>query len=210
MNKDQQPVDSEKQTAQNLYRMMPEDYGTPLPAKTPINFKARKAAIERSNSSAMRQLLIACFVSMFFIIVQVIGGYMAQSIAIFTDSAHLASDMIGFAISILSLKCAQKPADRDLSYGYHRSEIVGTLVSIIFIWGLTIWLVYEATLRVITPQPVLGGIMLFVAVLGLIFNIIQMKILDHDHYHGNGQGHSQSNEPANDLSKKVGSLNDDK
>ena len=120
----------------------------------------------------MRKLMIACFVSGFFIIVQVAGGYLAKSIAIFTDSAHLASDMLGLAISMLSLKCAQKPANRELSYGWHRSEIVGTLVSIIFIWVLTIWLVYEATLRVITPQPVLGGIMLIVAILGLFFNII--------------------------------------
>ena len=101
--------------------------------------------------------------------------------------------MIGFAISMLSLKCAQKPADRDLSYGWHRSEIVGTLVSIIFIWGLTIWLLYEATLRVITPQPVLGGIMLIVAILGLFFNIIQMKILDHDHGH---HDHHHHHEPS--------------
>ena len=76
---------------------------------------------------------------------------MAQSIAIFTDSAHLASDLVGFAISIFSLVVAQKPASKTLSFGYHRSEIIGTLVSIIFIWGLTVWLVHEATLRIITP-----------------------------------------------------------
>ena len=131
--------------------ILPEAYGTPLPAKTPINFKARKDALEASNKDAMKKLLIACFVSGFFIVVQITGGILAGSIAIMTDSAHLASDILGFAISILSLKCANKPANRELSYGWHRSEIVGTIVSIIFIWGLTIWLVYEATLRIITP-----------------------------------------------------------
>ncbi len=173
----------------HAHKVLPEAYGTPMVPRTPLNFQSRKDALEVSNRQAMRKLLIACFVSLFFIIVQVIGGYMAKSIAIFTDSAHLASDMLGFAISILSLKCAQKPADKDLSYGWHRSEIIGTLVSIIFIWGLTVWLVYEATLRVITPQPVVGGVMLIVAILGLFFNIIQMKILDHDHDHGHGHGH---------------------
>ena len=124
---------------------------TPIPKRTPINFERRKTALDKSNNEAMRKLLIACFVSGFFIVIQIIGGYMAKSIAIFTDSAHLASDIIGFAISMLSLKCAQKPANRELSYGWHRSEIVGTIVSIIFIWGLTVWLLYEATLRMITP-----------------------------------------------------------
>ena len=65
-----------------------------------------------------------------------------------------------------------------MSYGWHRAEIVGTMVSIITIWGLTIWLLYEATMRIITPQPVMGGIMLVVAIMGLFFNIIQMKVLD--------------------------------
>lgn len=97
---------------------------------------------------------------------------MAKSIAIFTDSAHLASDIIGFAISILSLKMAQRPATKSLSFGYHRSEIVGTMVSVIFIWGLTIWLLYEATLRILSPSNVKGDIMFVVACLGLCFNLI--------------------------------------
>lgn len=153
----------------------------------------------------MNKLILASSVSFFFIVVQVIGGYLAQSIAIFTDSAHLASDMIGFAISIISLKIAQRPATKSLSFGYHRSEIIGTLVSVIFIWGLTIWLLYEATLRIINPQPVIGDIMFVVAVLGLCFNLIQMKILhsgdghyhlggdfEHSHAHSHGPGHSHT------------------
>lgn len=97
---------------------------------------------------------------------------MAQSIAIFTDSAHLASDMIGFAISIISLKMAQRPATKSLTYGYHRSEIIGTLVSVIFIWGLTIWLVSEATIRILNGSVVKGDIMFVVACLGLVFNLV--------------------------------------
>jgi solute carrier family 30 (zinc transporter), member 2 len=68
-----------------------------------------------------------------------------------------------------------------MSYGWHLSEIVGTMVSIILIWGLTVWLLYEATLRALNPQPVLTGIMLIVAVMGLFFNITQMKVLDVEH-----------------------------
>lgn len=129
----------------------------------------------------MKKLKIATIVSLLFVILQIAGGIMAKSIAIFTDSAHLASDMFGFAISILSLKCAEKAASHDMTYGWHRAEIVGTITSILLIWGLTIWLIYEATLRIINPQPVVGGIMLIVAVMGLFFNIIQMKVLDVEH-----------------------------
>ena len=104
------------------------------------------------------------------------------------------------------------PATKSLSFGYHRAEVVGTLVSIIFIWGLTIWLLYEATLRILAPQEVLGGTMLIVAIMGLIFNLIQMKILHsgdghyhlggshdhdhdgHDHDHGHSHGHKLKKE----------------
>ena len=92
---------------------------------------------------------------------------------------------------------AQKPATKSLTYGYHRSEIIGTLVSVIFIWGLTIWLVWEATLRIIVGSNVQGDIMFVVAVLGLAFNLIQMKILHSGdgHYHlGGGHHHDHSHE----------------
>jgi len=62
-----------------------------------------------------------------------IGGIMANSIAIFTDTAHLASDLVGFSISVFSLVIATRPASKTLSFGYHRAEIIGTLVSIITI-----------------------------------------------------------------------------
>jgi zinc transporter 2 len=120
----------------------------------------------------MRKLFIVSFVSIFFITAQVIGGYLAKSIAIFTDSAHLASDLIGFAISMVSLKMAQKPASKELTFGYHRAEIVGTLVSVIFIWGMTVWLISEATMRILNPVQVVPDTMFVVAVMGLLFNLI--------------------------------------
>jgi len=80
-----------------------------------------------------------------------IGGYLANSIAIYTDSAHLASDMIGFAISMFALKMAMRPSSRELTFGWHRAEILGTLISIVFLLTLTIWLVFEAADRVVAP-----------------------------------------------------------
>jgi zinc transporter 2 len=154
--------------------------GTPAPYRTPINFKARKAELTQKNERAMKQLLIACSVSFLFIILQLTGGILSHSIAIFTDTAHLASDIMGFGVSIFSLRTAQKPATKGLTYGYHRAEVIGTLVSLTFLWVMTIWLVYEAIQRVLDPPKVIGFWMLLTAVGGLFFNIIQMKILHED------------------------------
>jgi solute carrier family 30 (zinc transporter), member 2 len=86
-------------------------------------------------------------VSLFFIVAQLVGGYIAGSVAILTDSAHLASDLIGFAISIISLNIAQRKSDNKNSFGYHRAEVIGSIVSLSSIWIMTIFLLGEATKR---------------------------------------------------------------
>ena len=115
--------------------------------RTPINLQQRLEQIMKSNSVAQRQLYLASFVSLFFIVAQLIGGYLAGSVAILTDSAHLASDLIGFAISIIALNIAQKKSDKELSYGWHRAEIIGSVVSLSSIWIMTVFLLGEATKR---------------------------------------------------------------
>lgn len=79
-----------------------------MPAKTPINLQSRLMDMKKANQNAQGQLYMAAFVSVIFIVAQLVGGYIAGSIAILTDSAHLASDLIGFAISIAALKISQK------------------------------------------------------------------------------------------------------
>jgi zinc transporter 2 len=99
-------------------------------------------------------LYIASGVSIVFVALQLAGGILANSIAIMSDTAHLSADLIGFFISIMSIKMALRPADKALSYGYHRAEILGTILSIVFLWGLTVWLLYEASLRLLNPPKI--------------------------------------------------------
>ena len=144
---------------------------------------------------------------------------MAGSIAIFTDSAHLASDLLGFGISILALNLATKASSKSLTFGWHRAEIIGTLVSVSSIWIMTGWLLVEATKRFFMPPEVEGDIMLIVAVMGLIFNLIQMKILHsgdghyhlggehecgHDHDHGSHHPHEHNHDHSHHHSHSHG------
>ena len=76
-----------------------------------------------------------------------VGGFFANSLAIFTDATHLLSDLAGFIISIFSIWIAKKGASSTMSYGYHRAEVIGALASVILIWGLTAVLIYEAIIR---------------------------------------------------------------
>ncbi len=141
--------------------------------------------------------MIATFVSMFFIFAQLTGGLLANSIAIMLDTAHLATDVLGFAIAIMAIKLAERKAVHTMTFGYHRAEIIGTILSLAFLWGITIWLLFAAYARLLNPPEIEENIMLITAIAGLIFNIIQMTILGahdhvhgHDHDHGHGHGHS--------------------
>lgn len=68
-----------------------------------------------------------------------------------SDAAHLVSDALGIIISIIALKIAERDADENYTFGYHRAEVLGALASILFIWAITIWLMFEASLRFINP-----------------------------------------------------------
>ena len=118
-----------------------------MPVKTPINFQKKQAEKKEEYQKLMNKLIIVTFVSVFFIAAQLIGGYFAGSIAIFTDSAHLASDLLGFGISIISLKIGERGPNDSFTFGYYRAEVIGTLVSVASIWIMTVWLVAEATTR---------------------------------------------------------------
>jgi zinc transporter 2 len=59
--------------------------------------------------------------------------------------------MIGFGMSIIALKMSMRPASKELTFGWHRAEIIGTMISVIFLFTLTIWLVVEAMQRVVNP-----------------------------------------------------------
>ena len=117
----------------------------------PTRLQLAKAQAKSNIDSAMTKLMIVSAISVFFIAVELIGGYVSGSIAIYTDAAHLGSDVLGFAISMAALKMGQRDATEQLSYGWYRYEIFGTLLSINIIWGVTIWLVCEATLRFYYP-----------------------------------------------------------
>lgn len=138
------------------------------------NFKKIQFSENTRVISKLKKICLFCFV---FMIIELIGGYVAGSLAIMTDAAHLLSDLSGFVISMLSLYIALRPANAKLSYGYHRAEILGALVSILIIWFLTAWLLTEAYGRFFNPRYIDSKVMMIIAGCGLLFNLIMAKIL---------------------------------
>ena len=129
------------------------------------------------NKNAISKLVRICIFCATFMTIEFVGGYIAGSLAIMTDAAHLLSDLAGFLISMFSLFIAMRPANSSLTFGYHRAEVIGALSSILIIWVLTIWLITEAIDRIFHPREIIGLVMMGIATCGLIFNIIMSRVL---------------------------------
>ncbi|RKO95822.1 cation efflux protein, partial [Caulochytrium protostelioides] len=102
-----------------------------------------------------------------FFCVELVAGIWSGSLAILSDSFHLLSDIAGFGISLTALYLSSQPATDRHSFGFHRAEIIGAVVSTFLIWVLTAGLLYEAVNRLRDPQPIDGKIMFITAAIGV-------------------------------------------
>ena len=125
-----------------------------------------------TNRKAMKKLTLVLVTSCLFIGVEIVGGYMADSIAILSEAAHVSADVIGFGISICALQIAHRDANKEFTFGYHRVEILGALCSIFTVWIMTVWLFVEATERFFNPPEIAGTIMFTIAIASFFFNLI--------------------------------------
>lgn len=130
----------------------------------------------RANQAKWKLSCIAGLV-LLFLSVEVAGGIRSGSLAILTDAAHLLTDAIGIFISLFALMMSAKKPTKTMSYGYHRLEILGALISVLLIWAVTGVLVVEATMRIMQPVDVDGKLMLLVASFGIFMNVIMVCIL---------------------------------
>jgi len=153
---------------------------------------------EVSKRKARRALILAILFTTVFMVGEFVGGLYANSLAIMTDAAHLFADIGSMLLSLFAMWLASHPPTSEMSFGFHRAEILGALASVLIIWALTGVLVYEAVLRIIhPPESVDGKLMFFIALGGLVINILDALILHygaggHGHSHGLGGGHGHS------------------
>ncbi|CAL8316017.1 unnamed protein product [Lota lota] len=142
---------------------------------------------------AQKKLCIASAVCLVFMIGEVIGGYLAHSLAIMTDAAHLLTDLGSMMVSLFSLWISSRPPTKTMSFGWHRSEILGALVSVMSIWIVTGVLVYLAIERIVrNDYEINGHVMLLTSGCAVIVNIIMAYILHHSTtFHGHGEGYHQ-------------------
>ena len=112
-----------------------------------------------------------------FLIVEAVAGILLNSLALLSDAAHMFTDSAALGIALAAVRIARKPADQYRTYGYHRFEILAATFNALLLFGVAIYILYEAWQRFQSPVAVQSVGMMLVASLGLIINFISIRLL---------------------------------
>ncbi|KAG9273493.1 zinc transporter 4 [Astyanax mexicanus] len=149
------------------------------------------------QSRVMRKLALAAVLYFLFMIGELVGGYMANSLAIMTDALHILTDLVGIVVSLLALWLSAKPPTNRFTFGFQRLEVMSAGISVLLIYILTGVLLNEAVQRTLHPDFTIDGdVMLITAAVGVAVNLIMGFLLNqsghlHSHSHSHGHSHSQ-------------------
>ena len=129
------------------------------------------------HNSNMRRVTLALTLTGIFMVVEVIGGLLAGSLALLADAGHMLTDTMALALAAVAFHVSKRPADGRLTYGYQRFQILAAFVNGLSLLLIVGWIFYEAVSRFLAPEEVMGRTMLIVAALGLVVNIIAFVVL---------------------------------
>jgi cobalt-zinc-cadmium efflux system protein len=110
-------------------------------------------------------------------IVEVIGGILSNSISLVSDSVHMFSDVMAIGLSLFGITMAARSHSGTMTFGYHRVEVMVALVNGITLGVISLWILYEAFLRVISPRIIDAPLLLLIATIGLAGNLVVMFLL---------------------------------
>ena len=112
-----------------------------------------------------------------YLVVEVVGAFMTNSLALLSDAAHMATDALALVIALTAVRLSRRPADARRTYGYARLEALGALANGGLLFAVGLYILWEAVGRFRAPQPIASIGMLWVAGFGLLVNLIAMRLL---------------------------------
>ena len=117
-----------------------------------------------------RKLFIALFITAIVMIAEIIGGLLANSLALLSDAGHMLTDILSLGLSLVAMKFAQKPPTASKTFGFHRLEILAAFFNGMLLCFMSFYIFYEAYHRLVQPEEIKGLVMLVVAFIGLLAN----------------------------------------
>ena len=124
-----------------------------------------------------RSLTIALALTGTFLVAELVGAWLFNSLALLSDAAHMFTDAAALAIALAAIRIGQRPADNKRTYGYRRFEILAAAFNALLLFAVAGYVLYEGIQRFVAPQEVQSLGMLAVAAVGLVINLIAMRVL---------------------------------
>lgn len=127
--------------------------------------------------ASTKRLAIALSLTSVFLIAELVGAFVFDSLALLSDAAHMFTDSAALAIALAAVKIGQRPPDDKRTFGYRRFEILAAAFNAILLFAVAGYVLIEGIGRFFDPKPVESVGMLIVATIGLVVNIISMRVL---------------------------------
>ena len=135
------------------------------------------SALARSGEAAKRPLSIALAITLVTLVVQVSVGITSGSLSLLTDGAHLLTDVGGIVLALAAVTLASRPTRSERTFGFYRLEVISALANGALLVLVAIWAIVEAVGRIQDPPDVPGLPVLLVGALGLMANLVALRLL---------------------------------
>jgi len=152
-----------------------------LPAEAHCTYRAP------INVETRRRLTLALAITAIVLLVELIGGWLAGSLALLADAAHMLADVAALGLALVAAWIAQRPATPERSFGFMRLEILAALINGAVLFAIAIGIGVEAWHRLRVPQLVNGPLLLGVAAIGFVANLAAVVVLHRGHEHSLNQ-----------------------
>jgi len=123
------------------------------------------------------KIAIAAALTGTFMLAEVAGGVISGSLALIADAGHMLTDFASLLLAWLGFRLARRPADWKRTYGFDRFSVLAAFVNGLSLFVIAAWILWEAVQRLGAPQEVMGGVMLWIALGGLVVNIVCFLVL---------------------------------
>ncbi len=134
----------------------------------------------RESGTATRRLWISIALNLVITLAEIVGGILSNSLALISDAIHNLSDTASLGISLVARKISFRKPDDSKTFGYRRAEIIAAFINLVALVIIAFFLIKEGIERFWDPQPIDGGVMFWVALIGLAGNVITAMLLHRD------------------------------
>lgn len=132
---------------------------------------------DHTHGANKKALLFSFIITTAYMIIEAIGGYLTNSLALLSDAGHMLSDSVSLGVGLLAFVLGEKVANHGKTYGYKRFEILAALFNGVTLTLIALYIFYEAYHRFTNPPEVASTGMLIIATIGLIVNLIVAWVL---------------------------------